>query len=61
MVTVRIPNYCHNCPNFEVKQLLPLCTVNFSNYKEYDTIVTCKKMDNCKELHEYLQRGVSDD
>ena len=43
MVTVRIPNYCHNCLNFEVKQSLPYCTVDISNYKEYDIILTCKK------------------
>lgn len=54
MIKLDVDDYCQNCGNFEAE----ITTIEKGytwQEKSYDTIITCKNRDKCKEAMEYLK------
>lgn len=61
MITLKVADYCHNCPGFEAavekeKQSI-YGDFELSHY-EYITTVSCKYRGRCEAIHNYIQKQI---
>lgn len=60
MITLKVEDYCHNCPMFEPEvERHCYCTSEFTGgfQKEYtDTVVKCSYGERCAAMKEYIEK-----
>ena len=56
MITLKVEDYCHNCPNFEPEAATIGITHGFSDKMIYETYVYCKKHETCEKIYEHIKK-----
>lgn len=60
MIELRIKDYCHNCPEFEVRSDRILGSYVDNKPTHTDNIVYCKHANKCARIEEYLEKRTNE-
>lgn len=65
MITLKVDEYCHNCPEFEPSvDRTTMCSDDFFGNPSMvltETVVTCEHKQRCQSIHAYIVKGAHDD
>ena len=64
MITLKVEEYCHNCPDFEPNKKLECLHAEYFNndimehefVRKYETTISCKYRKRCLAQMEYLRK-----
>ena len=59
MITLKVEDYCQNCPYFKPDVSIIGIVHGTRNEVTYETIVFCKDYKNCEKLYEHIKKEVT--
>ena len=59
MITLKVEDYCHNCPHFEADVYKTDISYDFNDYVIHETKVYCKRREACESIYESIKKEMS--
>lgn len=59
MITLKVEDYCQNCPDFTPDAATIGVIHGFSGKMFYETVVYCEKHKTCERLYESIKKEIS--